>query len=136
MKLLIAFLSGILFGLGLLYSKMADPAVVQGFLDPFGDWNPALFWVMVGALFISFIGVMIARRTRKTITGEPLNFPKNSKIDKNLVIGGIIFGAGWGLVGICPAPALLLLGRGMWEGVVFVIAMLVGIKLVGFMKKA
>ena len=135
MKLFIAFLSGLLFGLGLLYSGMADPAVVQGFLDPFGDWNPALLWVMVGALLVSFIGVFIARRRKTTLTGEPLNFPKNSKINKDLVIGGLVFGAGWGLVGICPAPALVLLGRGMWEGVIFVIAMLIGMKLVNFFKR-
>lgn len=135
MKLLIAFISGLLFGIGLLYSGMADPAVVQGFLDPFGDWNPALLWVMVGALAVSFFGVYIARKRKKTLTGDPLTFPQNSLINKDLILGGIIFGAGWGLVGICPAPALILLGRGMWEGVVFVIAMVVGMKLVTFMKK-
>lgn len=78
MKLMIAFASGLLFGLGLLYSGMADPAVVQGFLDPFGDWNPALLWVMVGALFISFIGVFIARRRDKTLTGDPANTKNKS----------------------------------------------------------
>lgn len=135
MKLIIAFASGLLFGLGLLYSGMADPAVVQGFLDPFGDWNPSLLWVMVGAFSISFIGVFIARRRDKTLTGDPLNFPQNSKINKDLVLGGLIFGIGWGLVGICPAPALVLLGRGVWEGIIFVIAMLVGMRLVTFFKK-
>lgn len=134
MKLVIAFVSGLLFGIGLLYSGMADPAVVQGFLDPFGDWNPALLWVMVGALGVSSAGVLIARRRTKTMTGDPLTFPKNSKINKDLMIGGLIFGAGWGLVGICPAPALILLGRGMWEGIIFVIAMVVGMKLVTFLK--
>ncbi|GHA01427.1 hypothetical protein DC083_03570 [Ignatzschineria ureiclastica] len=134
MRLLIAFVSGLLFGLGLLYSGMANPAVVQGFLDPFGDWNPALLWVMVGALVVSTIGVIIARRRKKTLTGDPLNFPINSKINRDLIVGGLIFGVGWGLVGICPGPAFVLLGRGLWEGVIFVIAMLVGMKLVSFFK--
>lgn len=134
MRLLIPFISGILFGIGLLYSGMANPAVVQSFLDPFGDWNPALLWVMVGALSISFIGVFIARRRKKTLIGTDLTFPKNSKINRDLILGGLIFGVGWGLVGICPAPALLLLARGLWEGVIFVIAMMVGMKLVNFLK--
>lgn len=135
MRLIIPFISGLLFGIGLIYSGMADPTIVQGFLDPFGDWNLALLWVMIGALSVSFIGVFIARRRRKTLLGSPLEFPKNSKINKALIFGGLIFGAGWGLVGICPAPALVLLGRGMWEGMVFVIAMLVGMRLVTFCKK-
>ena len=135
MRLLIPFLSGLLFGIGLLYSGMANPAVVQGFLDPFGAWNPSLLWVMVGALGVSFVGVLIARRRTKTLLGKPLNFPTNSKINKELVLGGLIFGVGWGLVGICPGPAMVLLGRGLWEGVVFVLAMLVGMKLVGLMKR-
>lgn len=135
MRLLIPFISGLLFGIGLLYSGMANPAVVQGFLDPFGAWNPSLLWVMIGALGVSFVGVIIARRRKKTLLGQPLNFPTNSKINKELVLGGLIFGVGWGLVGICPGPAMVLLGRGLWEGVVFVAAMLVGMKLVGWMKR-
>lgn len=135
MRLLIPFISGLLFGIGLLYSGMANPAVVQGFLDPFGAWNPSLLWVMIGALGVSFVGVIIARRRKKTLLGQPLNFPTNSKINKELVLGGLIFGVGWGLVGICPGPAMVLLGRGLWEGVVFVVAMLVGMKLVGLMKR-
>lgn len=134
MKLLISFIAGILFGIGLLYSGMANPAVVQSFLDPFGDWNPALLWVMVGALSVSFVGVFIARRRKKTLIGTDLTFPKNSKINRDLILGGLIFGIGWGLVGICPAPALLLLARGLWEGVIFVIAMIVGMKLVNFFR--
>ena len=135
MRLLIPFISGLLFGIGLLYSGMANPAVVQGFLNPFGAWNPSLLWVMIGALGVSFVGVIIARRRKKTLLGQPLNFPTNSKINKELVLGGLIFGVGWGLVGICPGPAMVLLGRGLWEGVVFVAAMLVGMKVVGLMKR-
>ena len=134
MRLIIPFIAGIVFGIGLLYSGMANPTVVQGFLDPFGDWNPALLWVMVGALSVSFVGVWIARRRKKTLIGTELTFPQNSKINRDLILGGLIFGAGWGLVGICPAPALLLLARGLWEGVIFVIAMIVGMKLVNFFK--
>ncbi|UNM97456.1 YeeE/YedE family protein [Ignatzschineria rhizosphaerae] len=135
MRLIIPFISGLLFGVGLLYSGMADPQIVQGFLDPFGDFNPALLWVMVGALSVSVIGVIIARIRRKTLLGEPLLFPVNSKINKELVLGGLLFGAGWGLVGICPAPALVLLGRGMWEGAIFILAMIVGMKVVAYFKR-
>lgn len=135
MRLIIPFISGLLFGIGLLYSGMADPAIVQGFLDPFGEWNPSLFWVMAGALLISIIGVIIAKKRQKTLLGKPLDFPKNSKINKELIFGGLIFGAGWGLVGICPAPALVLLGRGMWEGIIFVLAMIVGMKVVVIFNK-
>lgn len=135
MRLIIPFIAGLLFGVGLIYSGMANPAIVQGFLDPFGNWNPALLWVMVGALLVSFVGVFIARRRHKTWLGEALSFPKNSQINKDLIIGGLIFGAGWGLVGICPGPALVLLGRGLWEGAVFVLAMIVGMKLVTFFKQ-
>lgn len=135
MRLIIPFMSGLLFGVGLIYSGMGDPKIVQSFLDPFGDWNPSLLWVMVGALLVSSLGVLIARKRRKTLLGETLEFPNNSVIDKKLIIGGVLFGAGWGLVGICPAPALILLARGLWEGVVFVIAMIIGMKLVRYFNR-
>lgn len=127
MYALLSLLAGIIFGLGLLLSGMANPAVVQGFLDPFGVWNPALIWVMVGALIMSFIAVLIIRKRGKTLLGKKHHLPTNTPINRRLIIGGLIFGAGWGLVGICPAPALVLVGEGLSDGILFAVAMIVGL---------
>lgn len=132
MKNFFSFLSGLIFGIGLIYSGMANPAIVQGFLDVLGNWNPSLMWVMVGALAISIVGVMVVKRRTTTLLGGPLHIPENSKMDRNLIVGGLIFGIGWGMIGICPAPALVLVGKGVWQGFIFVAAMLVGMKLVNF----
>ncbi len=125
----ISLVSGILFGLGLLLSGMANPAVVQGFLDIFGAWNPALMWVMVGALLVSFIAVTLVKKRGRTLLNEPHHLPTNTPINRRLVIGGLTFGAGWGLVGICPAPALVLVGQGIPEGLIFGAAMVAGMLL-------
>lgn len=131
----ISLISGILFGLGLILSGMANPAVVQGFLDPFGNWNPALIWVMVGALVMSFIAVTILKKRGITLLGERHHLPTNTPMNKRLIIGGLIFGAGWGLVGICPAPALVLVGQGLPDGILFAIAMIIGLLLPRFLFK-
>lgn len=123
----ISLIAGIIFGLGLMISGMANPAVVQGFLDPFGEWNPALIWVMVGALMMSFIAVTIVKKRGQTLLGEPHHLPENTPMNQRLIIGGLIFGAGWGLVGICPAPALVLVGEGLPDGILFAIAMIIGL---------
>lgn len=129
MYALISLIAGVIFGAGLLLSGMANPAVVQGFLDPFGQWNPALLWVMVGALVMSFIAVTIVKKRGKTLLGEAHHLPSNTPINRRLIIGGLIFGAGWGLVGICPAPALVLVGQGLPDGLIFAAAMVVGLLL-------
>lgn len=129
MYALISLIAGIIFGVGLLLSGMANPAVVQGFLDPFGQWNPALLWVMVGALMMSFVAVMIVKKRGKTLLNESHHLPTNTPINRRLIIGGLIFGAGWGLVGICPAPALVLVGEGLPDGMIFAVAMVVGLLL-------
>lgn len=131
----ISFIAGILFGLGLILSGMANPAVVQGFLDPFGNWNPALIWVMVGALVMSFIAVTILKKRGTTLLGERHHLPTNTLMNKRLIIGGLIFGVGWGLVGICPAPALVLVGQGLPDGILFAIAMIIGLLLPRFLFK-
>lgn len=131
----ISFIAGILFGLGLILSGMANPAVVQGFLDPFGNWNPALIWVMVGALVMSFIAVTILKKRGTTLLGERHHLPTNTPMNKRLIIGGLIFGAGWGLVGICPAPSLVLVGQGLPDGILFAIAMIIGLLLPRFLFK-
>lgn len=131
----ISLVAGIIFGLGLILSGMANPAVVQGFLDPFGNWNPALIWVMAGALVMSFIAVTILKKRATTLLGERHHLPTNTPMNKRLIIGGLIFGAGWGLVGICPAPALVLVGQGLPDGILFSIAMIIGLLLPRFLFK-
>lgn len=127
--IVLATLAGLLFGLGLLLSGMANPAVVQGFLDPFGAWRPELAAVMLGALSLSGLGVYLAKKRTRTWSNETLSLPKNGPINARLIGGGLIFGVGWGLAGICPGPAVVLLGRGVWQGVVFAAAMLAGMGL-------
>ena len=98
---------GLLFGFGLALSRMVDPAVVRGFLDVFGDWDPSLAGVMAGAIPVTFLFYHLAYRKGRTTTGEALPPPPSLTIDARLVGGALIFGVGWGLVGLCPAPALI-----------------------------
>ena len=126
LKNIIGLLAGLLFGCGLLLSGMTDPAKVQGFLDIFGAWDISLALVMGGGLLVAFIGVQIAKRQSKSWIGTPIDMPTKTVISKKLLTGAMLFGIGWGLVGICPGPALVLLGTGQWQAFVFVPAMLLG----------
>lgn len=123
---LFALLSGLTFGLGLILSGMANPAKVLGFLDLAGLWDPSLAFVMGGAIGVGVIAFAIARKRSTSLLGLPMHLPTSREIDKRLIFGGLAFGIGWGLAGICPGPALVLLGTGSVKGLVFVIAMLVG----------
>jgi len=125
---IIALLAGLLFGVGLAASGMNDSNVVQGFLDVSGDWNPSLMFVMAAALMVTIPGFQYFLR-RKPLFAQDFQLPSLKNIDRQLVIGAIIFGVGWGLVGLCPGPAIAALGYLNWEGVVFVLAMLAGAKL-------
>lgn len=126
--LLISGVCGLIFGIGLILSDMVNPTTVQGFLDLTGAWNPALMFVMIGALLVAIIGFYVSKFKVTSWSGAP--FPEVRRgIDKRLVIGSMIFGIGWGIAGICPAPAVVLMGMGIWQGVVFFIAMLVGMGL-------
>ncbi len=125
---IIALLAGLLFGAGLAASGMNDSNVVQGFLDVSGDWNPSLMLVMAAALMITIPGFQYFLR-HKPIFAQSFKLPVLKSIDRQLVIGSIIFGMGWALVGYCPGPAIAALGYLNWEGVVFVLAMLVGAKI-------
>lgn len=119
---------GLIFGTGLIVSGMANPTTVQRFLDLAGNWQPALMFVMVGALMVATVGFYLSKFRPTSLFGTP--FPAMRRgIDKRLVIGSMIFGIGWGIAGICPAPAVVLMGMGIWQGVVFFIAMLVGMGL-------
>lgn len=127
--LIFALLSGLIFGLGLILAGMANPAKVLAFLDLAGWWDPSLGLVMGGAIAIGLIAFKIAGKRSSSFLGLPMNLPTSRIIDKRLVIGGLMFGIGWGLVGICPAPAFVLLGTGSIKGIVFLVAMLIGMGL-------
>ena len=121
-----AFATGLVFGIGLIIAGMADPQKVLGFLDIGGHWDPSLALVMVGAIAVAAIAFRIAAKRRRSLLGLPLQLPATREIDGRLAGGSILFGIGWGLAGICPGPALVLLGAGMSKGAVFVLAMLCG----------
>jgi uncharacterized membrane protein YedE/YeeE len=120
---------GTLFGSGLALSDMINPARVLAFLDIAGAWDPTLAFVMGGALLPSALGYLIARRMRQPVLAQAFCIPENRTLDGRLLTGAAIFGAGWGLVGFCPGPALAALAFGMWQPVVFVAAMLAGMML-------
>jgi len=126
MYLLTSFAVGLLFGLGLIASGMANPAKVLGFLDLAGPWDPSLALVMAGAIAVGVVGFAIAARRTHSWLGSPMRLPSNRTVDRRLLAGGLLFGAGWGLAGFCPGPALVALGAGYWQAGVFVASMLVG----------
>jgi len=126
MQILIAFLVGLVFGLGLIVSGMTEPARVLGFLDLAGRWNPSLAFVMGGAIAVALPAFVVAARRQRTLTGAPLQLPSATRIDRRLVLGALAFGAGWGLAGLCPGPALALIATGNGKVLVFVASMLVG----------
>lgn len=125
--ILVAALSGIVFGLGLMISGMARPDVVLGFLDPLGAWNPALAFVMIGAIPTAAIAFATTRKLRRPVLQPRFHLPTRKDIDARLLIGSALFGVGWGLAGICPAPALTLLPRAPAEALVFVVPMVIGL---------
>jgi uncharacterized membrane protein YedE/YeeE len=124
-----AFVAGLVFGLGLLLSGMADPAKVLGFLDLAGSWDPSLALVMAGAIAVGLVAFAIARRRTVSLLGATMRLPTNRVVDRRLVLGSGLFGAGWGLAGFCPGPALVALGMGQAKAGVFVLAMLAGMGL-------
>lgn len=126
MKNFFALIFGSLFALGLLVSGMSNPEKVLSFLDIFGAWDISLMFVMIGAIAVAFIPFQKALRNPKTLSGEAIVLPKNNQIDKKLIIGAILFGMGWGIAGICPAPAITLIGLGYFEVWYFIGAMLLG----------
>lgn len=121
-----SLLSGLIFGIGLILAGMANPAKVLAFLDVTGLWDPSLGLVMTGAIGIGLIAFAIAKRRNLSYLGFSIQLPTNRVIDKRLVLGSLAFGVGWGLVGICPAPAFVLLGTGSSKGIIFVITMVIG----------
>lgn len=129
MQILTSLLAGLVFGLGLILSGMADPAKVLGFLDLAGAWDPSLALVMGGAIAVGLPAFALARRRSQSLLGTPMRLPTVRRIDRRLVGGSLLFGIGWGIAGFCPGPALVALGMGKAQALVFVVAMLAGMGL-------
>jgi len=123
------FLVGLIFGIGLILSGMTDPGKVIGFLDLFGAWDPSLALVMGGAIAVGVFAFATAKKRTATFLGGALHLPNSNDIDKRLLLGSLLFGAGWGLAGFCPGPAIVSLGAGQPKAAVFVLAMLAGMLL-------
>jgi uncharacterized protein len=121
-----ALLSGLVFGIGLIASGMTDPVKVKGFLDLFGAWNPSLGLVMAGAITVAVLAFAQARRRTASWSGAHMEIPASTVIDRRLILGGVLFGAGWGVAGLCPGPALVAASSGSLAALGFVAAMLVG----------
>ena len=126
MKALITFITGLLFGVGLAFSEMTNPAVVIGFLDISGAWNPSLILVMASAIFIGLIGYQVQKRRKTPLFATTWSLPTRRDIDLPLVTGSILFGIGWGLSGYCPGPGLTAIVNNPSEGIAFVIALILG----------
>lgn len=127
--LFFSLFSGLIFGLGLIVSGMGNPAKVLGFLDLAGAWDPSLALVMAGAIAVGLVAFAVAGRRSRSLLGLPMQLPTARQIDRRLIGGSLTFGVGWGLAGICPGPAIVLLGAGMLKGALFVSAMLAGMAL-------
>ena len=126
---LASLLAGLMFGLGLIVSGMANPAKVLGFLDLAGAWDPSLAFVMGGAVGVGLVAFFVARRRTVSLLGVPMKLPAARGIDRRLVGGSLLFGIGWGVAGFCPGPALVAVGMGNGKALLFVAAMLVGMGL-------
>ena len=124
------FFVGLLFGMGLMLSGMTDPGKVIGFLDLWGNWDPSLALVMGGAILVGFFAFNLAKKRTATLLGGTLRLSNDNRIDRRLVIGSLLFGAGWGLAGFCPGPALVSMADGQPKALIFVCAMVLG--MVGF----
>jgi uncharacterized membrane protein YedE/YeeE len=129
MDLLVALAAGLLFSVGLLLSGMTNPETVLGFLDVAGHWNPTLGFVMVGAIAVAAPAFAWMRYKGRTLRGQPVTLPDRRLITPQLVIGSAIFGIGWGLAGLCPGPALVLVGRGLPYALTFAGSMAIGMLL-------
>lgn len=135
-RVLAALISGGLFGVGLAISRMTDPTVVLGFLDLFGQFNPALAFVLGGAVGTTTLAFRFILKRRKPVLDREFMIPTVCMIDRRLVLGAAIFGVGWGLAGYCPGPALVGVAGGVDTALIFVPAMLVGALLHTIVRKA
>ena len=126
MQIVVALFAGLVFGIGLIISGMADPSKVLNFLDLAGRWDPSLAFVMGGAILVAVVAFHFAARRTKSLLGYVMRLPTAQQIDRRLLLGGLAFGVGWGLSGFCPGPALVSLASGHAEPVIFTLALVAG----------
>ena len=134
MSKIISLVSGIVFGVGLVISEMINPEKVLGFLDLFGNWDPSLAFVMIGALIVSSPLFHIIKNKKKPFLGDKFNYSNNKEVNNRLIVGSALFGAGWGLGGLCPGPAISSIALININSITFVFAMFFGFYLVKFLK--
>ena len=126
MNKLVALFCGTIFGIGLVISQIINPAKVLGFLNVFSEWDPSLAFVMIGALIVSSPLFHLFKNKEKPIFFTSFSISENKEIDKRLIIGSILFGAGWGLAGLCPGPAISSIALLNISSVTFVFSMFIG----------
>ena len=134
MSKIISLISGIIFGVGLVISEMINPEKVLGFLDLFGNWDPSLAFVMIGAFIVSSPLFHIIKNKEKPLFAEKFNYSNNKEVNNRLIVGSTLFGAGWGLGGLCPGPAISSIALININSITFVFAMFFGFYLVKFLK--
>jgi uncharacterized membrane protein YedE/YeeE len=122
-----ALASGLIFGFGLALSGMLDPARIRGFLDIAGNFDPTLLFVLAGAVAVSALGYAWSRRMPRPVLDDAFHVPQRRDIDRPLIVGSAIFGAGWGVGGFCPGPGIAALALGLVPALVFTASMLAGI---------
>lgn len=120
------FVVGLLFGWGLLICGMTDPGKVIGFLDLAGVWDPSLAFVMGGGVLVGVFGFTVAKKRTNSLLGSAMHLPTSRDIERRLVLGSLTFGAGWGLAGFCPGPAIVAMGAGESKAALFVVFMIAG----------
>ena len=126
MSKLVSLFCGIIFGIGLVISQMINPAKVLGFLNLFGEWDPSLAFVMIGALIVSSPLFHLFKNKEKPIFSSSFSISNKKEIDQKLIFGSILFGAGWGLVGLCPGPAITSIALLNVSSAIFVVSMFIG----------
>jgi hypothetical protein len=126
MHIVSALIAGLVFGIGLIVAGMTNPAKVQGFLDLAGPWDPSLAFVMGGAILVGLVAFRFAGKRERALLGDAMRLPTATRIDRRLVLGSLAFGAGWGLAGFCPGPALASLAAGGAKAAIFTGAMVAG----------
>ncbi len=129
MRYINALLAGLVFGIGLIVSGMANPRKVIGFLDLAGNWDPSLALVMAGAIAVASLAFAVARRLDRSLLGGAIQWPSATRIDLRLIAGSAAFGIGWALAGFCPGPALVVASSGQPKALLFVASMLAGMGL-------
>jgi uncharacterized membrane protein YedE/YeeE len=135
MQILTSLITGLIFGIGLIVSGMADPAKVLGFLDLTGLWDPSLALVMAGAIGVGALAFAIAGRRTTSFIGLDMKLPTSRQLDRRLLAGSALFGMGWGIAGFCPGPGVVALGMGESKALIFVVAMIAGMGIFELMER-